>query len=130
MSRGLRPILTLTACVLIFLGSGLLFAPGVMAGLYGTTVSVDGTNAARTAGAAVLALGVLAWLSRRPDIGGAGGVGVPVLFLWFALKSYVAYLGVRDGVFHPVAGRTILFFDVALAFVYGFYSVLAVRRVR
>ncbi len=79
----------------------------------------DGTNAARTAGAAIFALGVLAWLSKRQEAGITTAVGIPVLFVWFVLKSVVACLGVRNPVFNPFVGRTILFFDILFAFVYG-----------
>jgi len=59
----LKATLTLTAIVLIFLGSGLTFASHLMANLYGTPESLSGTNGARTAGAAIFALGTL---SRGP----------------------------------------------------------------
>jgi hypothetical protein len=126
-------VLTLTAFVLGVLGGGLAFAPRTMAHLYGTAVSIDGTNAGRTAGAAILALALLAWMSRRDVKEGKHTVGVTVLFVWFALKSVVAYVAVVDGVFHPVVGKMILFLDILLASIYGklvFEEVLASRRTR
>jgi hypothetical protein len=124
---GLSAILTLTALVLTVLGGGLLLVPNLVAALYGAAVSTDGTNAARTAGAAIFALGLLAWLSKRQKPG-TTAVGIPVLFVWFVLKSVVAYLGVRNCVFHPFVGRTILFFDVLLAVIYGYYVFSIVLR--
>jgi hypothetical protein len=125
---GLKVILTLTAVVLAVLGSGLLLVPNVVAALYGAAVSLDGTNAARTAGAAIFALGLLDWLSKRQEAGATTAVGVPVLFVWFLLKSVVAYLGVRNRVFDPFVGGTILFFDVLLAVIYGYYVFSMVLR--
>ena len=85
--------------------------PRLMATLYGATVSADGTNAARTAGAAILALGLLAWRTRRHKIETARAIGIPVLFVWFVLKSVVASLGVMHRVFDPMIGATVLFFE-------------------
>ena len=124
-------VLTLTACMLGVLGGGLAFAPRTMAQLYGTALSTDGTNAGRTAGAAILALALLAWMSRREAKEGKAAVGITVLFVWFVLKSFVAYIAVMDGVFHPVVGKAILFFDVLLAIIYGklvFEEMLRLRR--
>jgi len=90
-----------------------------MAELYGTAESIDGANAGRTAGAAIFALALLAWMSRRDAKEGRYTAGVTVLFVWFALKSCVAYVAVVDGVFHPIVGKTILFFDALLALTYG-----------
>ena len=118
---GLKVVLIVTAVVLVSLGSGLLFAPKVMASLYGTAISTDGTNASRTAGAAIFALGALAWVSKNQEPRLVNTVAVPILFLWFALKSFVAYLGVINHVFNPLMARTILFFDVLLAAIYGYY---------
>jgi hypothetical protein len=128
MRWGLRAILTLTAVVLIVLGSGLILVPTVMARLYGAAVSLDGTNASRTAGAAIFSLGVLAWLSKRQEMGKTSAVGVPVLFVWFVLKSVVACIAVRGALFNPFVGRAILFFDVVLAVIYGYYFLSTALR--
>jgi hypothetical protein len=129
---GLTAVLTLTAVVLGVLGGGLVFAPRTMAELYGTAESIDGANAGRTAGAAIFALALLAWMSRRDAKEGRYAAGVTVLFVWFALKSGVAYVAVVDGVFHPIVGKTILFFDVAITLIYGklvLAELLASRRI-
>jgi hypothetical protein len=128
MKSGLKAVFTLTAVVLVALGSGLLLVPNGMAALYGAVVSTGGTNSGRIAGAAIIALGLLAWLSRKQELGKAAAVSIPVLFVWFVLKSAVAWLGVRDEVFNPVVGRTILFFDVLLAVIYGYYLWASFRR--
>jgi hypothetical protein len=124
---GLKAVLTVTAVVLFALGGGLLAAPRAMATLYGAAVSAEGTNAARTAGAAIFALGVLAWLSRGESRDGSGALGVRVLFVWFVLKSVVAYLAVIHAVFDPFVGKTVLFSDVLLAVIYGYYLVSLAR---
>jgi hypothetical protein len=121
---GLTIVLTLSAIVLGVLGGGLFAAPGRMAHLYGAAVSADGTNAGRTAGAAIFALAVLAWLSRAHVHDAGSAVGVPVLFVWFALKSLVAYVAVVEGAFNPIIGNMILLFDVLMAIVYGYFLVL------
>src|ERR1700730_14363726 len=51
--------LTTTAVVLGVLGGGLLATPRLMASLHGAGVSSDGKNSGRTAGAAILGVGVL-----------------------------------------------------------------------
>jgi hypothetical protein len=118
---GLTTILLITALVLTALGGGLLLAPRVMASIYGAATSADGVSAGRTAGAAILALGILSWFgARRRDAVGRVMV-VRVLFVWFALKSVVAYWAVMDRVFNPIVGRSVLFPDVALAAVYGYF---------
>jgi hypothetical protein len=79
VSWKLKLALLLTAVVLTVLGSGLMFASHLMARLYGTEETVSGTNGARTAGAAIFALGALTWFDTRPEL-------IPVLFTWFVLK--------------------------------------------
>jgi hypothetical protein len=117
----LKATLTLTAIVLIFLGSGLTFASHLMANLYGTPESLSGTNGARTAGAAIFALGTLAWAGTRQEMRVLRAVVIPVLFTWFVLKSVMAYLALTAGVFKAPVGRTVFAFDVVLAVAYGYF---------
>ncbi len=121
LTPGLKPVLTLTAIVLGVLGSGLILAPQFLAALYGAAVSVSGTSASRTAGAAIFSLGLLAWRSRKQPPATLRSTSLPVLLVWFTLKSIVAYLAVLNGVFNPPVGKTVLFFDVTLAIVYAYY---------
>jgi len=117
----LKATLTLTAIVLVVLGSGLTLATHLMANVYGTPESHSGTNAARTAGAAIFALGTLAWAGTRQEMKVLRAVVIPVLFTWFVLKSVVAYLALMAGVFKAPVGRTVFAFDVVLAVVYGYF---------
>jgi hypothetical protein len=117
----LKAILVLSAIVLIVLGSGLVFASHWMAMLYGASESASGTNASRTAGAAILALGLLAWTGTRQEISVVRAVVIPVLFTWFMLKSIVAYLALVGGIFKASVGRTVFAFDLLLAIIYGYF---------
>jgi hypothetical protein len=118
---GLKATLVLTAVVLTVLGAGLTFANHWMAVLYGTAESVSGANASRTAGAAIMALGLLAWIGRRQEHKILRSVVVPTLFAWFCAKSAAAYLAVMDEAFRPAIGMTVFGFDVLLSVVYGYY---------
>jgi hypothetical protein len=89
--------------------------------LYGTSESVSGTNASRTAGAAILALGVLAWTGARQQMPVVRNVVIPVLFIWFVLKSFVACLGMVAGVFQVPVGRTVFALDALLTLVFGYF---------
>jgi len=120
-TKSVTAILTLTAAVLLILASGLVMVPNVMGALYGTAVSPSGTSAARTAGAAIFSLCTLAWLSRKQEVGAVRTLAIQVLFVWFVLKSIVAYLAVANGVFNPFVGQAVLFFDVLLTIIYGYY---------
>jgi hypothetical protein len=117
----LKATLAITAIVLIVLGSGLTFASHLMANLYGTPESLSGTNGARTAGAAIFALGTLAWAGTRQEMRVLRAVVIPALFTWFVLKSVVAYLALMAGAFKAPVGRTVFAFDVVLAVVYGYF---------
>ncbi len=117
----LKATLVVSAVVLIVLGCGLTFATHLMAVLYGTPESPSGTNAARTAGAAILALGALAWIGRKQDMTVIRGLVIPILLVWFALKSIVAYMALMNGIFKEPVGRTIVVCDVVLAIIYGYY---------
>ena len=121
VSWKLKLALLLTAVVLTGLGSGLTFASHLMAHLYGTEETLSGTNGARTAGAAICALGALAWFGTRQELKVLRAVVIPVLFTWFVLKSVVAYLALMAGVFKAPVGRTVLAFDLVLAVVYGYF---------
>ena len=124
---GLRVVLTLTAVVLTVLGGGLTFANHWMAELYGATESIAGTNGSRTAGAAILALGLLAWTCRKQELRVVRATVVPVLSVWFVLKSIVAYSAVVANVFRAPVGQIIFAFDVALAVIYCYYFFLMTR---
>jgi hypothetical protein len=117
----LRFILTLTAITLTALGSGLVFATHRMAVLYGTAESISGTNAARTAGAAILALGILAWLGRNQEVKVLRYAVIPVLFVWFLAKTVVAYLAVVNGAFKSGVGTIVFAFDLIFTLIYGYY---------
>jgi hypothetical protein len=117
----LKATLMLTVIVLIVLGSGLMFATHLMAILYGTPESLSGTNGARTAGAAIIALGSLAWAGTRQEIRVLRATVIPVLFVWFVLKSVIAYLALATGVFEAPVGRAVLAFDLLLAILYGYF---------
>ena len=117
----LKATLTVSAVVLIILGSGLMFATHLMAAWYGTAESPAGNNAIRTAGAAILALGVLAWIGKKQDMAVIRALIIPILFIWFSLKSIVAYLALMDSVFRAPAGRAGFVCDVVLALIYGYY---------
>jgi hypothetical protein len=117
----LKATLMLTAIVLTVLGSGLMFASHLLATFYGTPESLSGTNGARTAGAAIFALGTMAWTGTRQEMRVLRGVVIPVLFTWFVLKSMVAYLALTAGVFKAPVGRTVFAFDLVLAVVYGYF---------
>jgi hypothetical protein len=49
---------------------------------------------------------------------------VPVLFVWFVLKSIAAYSAIIDGIFKVPVGRTVFISDVLLAIIYGYYFVV------
>jgi len=117
----LKSIVTLTGLVLVVLGGGLAFASHWMAKLYGTTESVSGTNASRTARAAILALGILAWLGKKQDVKVLRTTVVPVLFVWFLVKGVVAYWAVANGAFEAGPGIAVLVFDAILAAAYAYY---------
>jgi len=121
VSWKLKLALLLTAVVLTSLGSGLLSASHLMAHLYGAEETVSGTNGARTAGAAIFALGALTWFGTRQELKVLRAVVIPVLFTWFVLKSVVAYLALMAGVFKAPVGRTVLAFDLMLAVLYGYF---------
>jgi len=70
---------------------------------------------------AILALGILAWLGRRQEAKALRTIVVPFLFVWFLVKSVVAYWAVANGAFEVTVGITVLVFDVILAAVYAYY---------
>jgi hypothetical protein len=119
LPRALSAVLILTAVVLTVLGAGLTFANHQMAVLYGAEESTAGTNGSRTAGAAILALGVLAWVGARQPLPFVRAVVLPVLLVWFVLKSVVAYSGLVNGVFRPPVAWTVFVLDMLLALVYA-----------
>ncbi len=118
---GLKLILTITAVTLTVLGSGLMFATHRMAVLYGAAESISRTNAARTAGAAILALGILAWLGRNQEVKILRYAVIPVLFVWFLAKTVVAYLAIVNDVFKSGVGKIVFVFDLIFALIYGYY---------
>ena len=119
LPKMLYAVLILTAVVLTVLGAGLTFANHQMAVLYGAEESIAGTNGSRTAGAAILALGVLTWIGSRQPLQVVRAAVLPVLTVWFVLKSAVAYSGLMTGVFKPPVAWTVFVLDMLLAVVYA-----------
>ena len=127
---GLKVTLTFSAIILVSLGSGLVFATHWMASLYGTTESTAGNNAVQMAGAAIFALGILAWLGKGYEPRVVRNIVLPVMFIWFLLKSVVAYTAFIAGIFKAPVGLTILLCDVTLTAVYAGFLFKSWREIR
>ena len=112
---GIGILLTVTAVLMLCFGGGFILLPAQVFSMYGVELDPDGLMLARVAGAAVTALGLMAWLSRHAD---SKRVVVATLFCFFLIKSIVTLQAQLAGVFNDL-GWSILLIDVPLAFLYG-----------
>src|SRR5687767_6983606 len=95
----LRTLFTLTAALMVFFGAGFLLAPGPVFALYGVALDPAGVMLANVAGAAVLSLGLLAWLSRDAATSSAG-TAATALLCFFVVKTTVTLFAQLGGVFN------------------------------
>lgn len=107
-----HPILVATALVLSTFGACFVLIPTLLFPLYGVTLDPAGLMLARVAGAAVLGLGMLAWLTRRAALE-ARRPAHRALALFFLVKAIVTVLALLAGVLNTW-GWTILAIDIPL----------------
>lgn len=119
-----RTLLTVTAILMLAFGVGFVLLPETVFSVYGVFLDPGGLMLARVAGAAILALGVLAWLARNSSVPEVNRVAVIALFCFFAVKSLVTLLAQLSGVFNGL-GWSILAIDIPLAL---FYAAVVFRR--
>ena len=114
----LRTLFTLTAALMVFFGAGFLLAPGPVFALYGVALDPAGVMLANVAGAAVLSLGLLAWLSRDAAAASAR-TAATTLLCFFVVKTTVTLLAQLGGVFNAL-GWSIVALDAALGLGYAY----------
>jgi hypothetical protein len=113
-----QPLFTATAALMFVFGIGFLLLPAAIFSLYGVDLNAGGLMLAHVAGAAVCALGTLAWAMRNSTEPALIRPAVAALFCFFLLKSAVTLLAQLSGVFNAL-GWTILLIDIPLLILYG-----------
>src|SRR5688572_3542052 len=113
-----QPLFTATAALMLFFGTGFLLLPGLVFSLYGVVLNDSGVMLAHVAGAAIFALGTLAWTLRNTADPAFIRPAVIALFCFFLLKSAVTLLAQLSGVFNAF-GWTILLIDIPLCLLYA-----------
>lgn len=113
----LRPLLTVTAVVMMLFGSGFILVPEQVFSLYGVSLDASGAMLAHVAGAAVLSLGLLAWLTRQAEKA-AARTALVALLCFFLLKTTVTVLAQLGGVFNML-GWSIVALDALLLLGYA-----------
>lgn len=93
--------------------------PGPLFTLYGVSLDGSGIMLAHVAGAAVFALGLLAWLFRRSESSEANRMAATALFGFFLPKTIVTVLAQLDGVFNGL-GWSIVLLDAGFLLAYGY----------
>jgi hypothetical protein len=113
-----QPLFALTAALMLLFGAGFLFLPAFVFSLYGVVLDASGIMLAHVAGAAIFALGTLAWAVRNTADSAVIRPAMMTLFCFFLLKSAVTLLAQLTGVFN-VLGWTILLIDIPLCLLYA-----------
>ena len=122
----LNTLFTITGVVMIFFGGGFILLPTMVFSMYGVTLDANGIMLAHVAGAAVFALGVLAWLFRKNSDIQTGRWAATTLFTFFVIKTIVTLLAQLDGVFN-VMGWSIVALDTL--FVLGYVYFLFIKGI-
>ena len=110
-----KTLLVLKAVVALLFGPLLLFAPGWLFGLLGTTLGDVGAFAAREYGAAMCGILVLTWLARDMRSAGARRPILVALLVYDAIGFVITTQAVVSHVLNPLGW--------AIAFVYLFFTV-------
>lgn len=108
-----RMLFTITAVLMGFFGIGFILAPRQVFGLYGVSLDGGGVMLATVAGAAVVALAVLALTVRPAPESAAAQVAVQALLAFFLLKTIVTVVAQLQGVFNAL-GWSIVLIDALL----------------
>ena len=121
----LHTFFTITAVVMVLFGVGVLLAPETVFSLYGVALDANAIMLAHVAGAAVLALGLLAWPFRKSSDPQASRAAATALFGFLIVKITVSFLAQLDSVFNAL-GWSIIALDGV--FVLGYAYFLFLRR--
>jgi hypothetical protein len=113
----IRHLFSVTAILMIGFGLGFLLIPVPLFNIYGVQLTASGVMLAHVSGAAVGALGTLAWGARALEESRSQRVALAALAVFFILKSTVTLLAQLSGVFNAL-GWSILALDVPLAALY------------
>ncbi len=113
-----QPLFTVTAALMLFFGTGFLVLPTLVFSLYGVVLDASGRMLAHVAGAAVFALGTLAWTVRNTADPAVNRPAMTALVCFFLLKSAVTLMAQLSGVFNAL-GWTILLIDIPLCLLYA-----------
>lgn len=116
----LNTLFTTTAVVLVFFGAGFVLIPTTVFSLYSISLTDSGIMLANVAGAAVFALGLLAWLFRNSSDSDASRSAATALLGFFVIKSIVTIVAQLGGVFNAL-GWSIVALDVILTIAYAYF---------
>lgn len=105
-----RTLFTITTILMGFFGVGFIVAPRLVFGLYGVTLDGGGVMLGTVAGAAIIALAVLAYSVRPEPASAAARVAIRTLLTFFVLKTAVTLLAQLQGVFN-ILGWTVVLID-------------------
>ncbi len=116
----LNTLFTITAVIMIFFGVGFILLPAMVFSMYGVTLDATGIMLAHVAGAAVFALGLLAWLFRKSsDVQSSRSIAITLLS-FFIIKAIVTILAQLDGIFN-VLGWSIVALDTLFVLAYAYF---------
>ena len=114
-----KTLLIAKAVVCLVFGPILVFAPGWLFGLLGTTLGSGGTFTAREYGAAVFGSLMLTWLARNATEPGARRAILVDLFVYDGIGFLVTLLAIGSGLLNPLGWGIVivyLFFTLGSAY--------------
>ncbi|MEK9137512.1 MAG: hypothetical protein AAB393_10350 [Bacteroidota bacterium] len=121
----LHTLYTITAITLMFFGVGCLLVPEAVFSFYGVILDPAGIMLAHLSGAGIIALGVLAWKSRKITDPAALRANATAIFWFFVIKTAVTLLAQSGGVFNAM-GWSIAVLDGLFLLAYA--NALFLRR--
>jgi uncharacterized protein (DUF983 family) len=115
----LQHLLVFAAIVSILYGLGLLLIPGQLFSFYGVTQTAEATLMGRLFAAALLGLGLVAWLARGIDVSATRRAIVPSFLVCALVGLIVSAHAVYIGLINPYGWSVvIIYLLLTLGFAY------------
>lgn len=118
----MRTLFIINAVIQFFFGTGFLFAPAVLLGLFGTQTDTTGITLAHVAGGVILSLAIISWLGKDAEGLAQDAIAWGGVFFAHFQAGIFTLLAILSGTFNALAWSAVvmdIFFVVAFFWVRG-----------
>ena len=118
----MRTLFIANAVIQFLFGTGFLFAPAVLLGLFGTQTDTTGITLAHVAGGVILSLAIISWLGKDAEGSALDAIAWGGVFFAHLQAGIFTLFAILNGTFNALAWSAVVmdvFFVVAFFWVRG-----------